>query len=463
MDLVEDVVVIVPGIQGSQLWKGDRQIWGLSASAMWRALSTLGGTIKALELPPTIGDDDAPDGIEARGIMPDLLHGLPGFGPLIRGYSGLTDWLKSTFGLREPTPTNPGNLLEFGYDWRLSNRASARRLKMHAEHEWKRWRDDGHPGARLVLLCHSMGGLVARYYLDVLGGAEITRSLVTFGSPHRGAADAVLRLVNGVKVGKGPLKIDVSALGRSLPSTYQLLPTYRCVNTTKGRQTLGDARLPWLDPDRVADAARFHEEIGDVTDATPYLFRMVVGTRQPTWTTVDRVGDRVVGRRTIDGNDERGDGTVPRFASIPLGVAPTDLRQLSSAQTHGWVHLHRSALDDLHGILTARELVYMEGPDARRALEVQPAVAAPEFVSLGAPIPVEVTSASDELLLWAAIFDADGHEVQRVIMHNLGDGCYSATVSAPNDGIHVITIAGRPGSGIDPVSTPITIADVEEV
>ncbi len=44
-----------------------------------------------------------------------------------------------------------------------------------------------HDGASKVdLVCHSAGGLVARYYLMYLGGSSKVATLVTMGSPHQG-------------------------------------------------------------------------------------------------------------------------------------------------------------------------------------------------------------------------------------------------------------------------------------
>jgi triacylglycerol esterase/lipase EstA (alpha/beta hydrolase family) len=39
---------------------------------------------------------------------------------------------------------------------------------------------------KVTLLCHSMGGLVARAYLRRFGGARV-RAVVTIGTPHRGS------------------------------------------------------------------------------------------------------------------------------------------------------------------------------------------------------------------------------------------------------------------------------------
>jgi triacylglycerol lipase len=48
------------------------------------------------------------------------------------------------------------------------------------------------PGERFSLIGHSMGGLIARYYLQRLGGLARVRRFVSLSSPHRGTALARL-------------------------------------------------------------------------------------------------------------------------------------------------------------------------------------------------------------------------------------------------------------------------------
>ena len=85
-----------------------------------------------------------------------------------------------------------GNLLPIAYDWRLSNRYTAQWIKPTVESALERWRAQGtaYADAQLVFVCHSMGGLVARWYIEKCGGVEITRKLITLGTPYRGAAKA---------------------------------------------------------------------------------------------------------------------------------------------------------------------------------------------------------------------------------------------------------------------------------
>ena len=59
-----DLVVVLPGIMGSTLLDRDgRQVWGTSAGALLRAVVSLAGTVKALQLPRDVGDGPAPDGV----------------------------------------------------------------------------------------------------------------------------------------------------------------------------------------------------------------------------------------------------------------------------------------------------------------------------------------------------------------------------------------------------------------
>jgi triacylglycerol esterase/lipase EstA (alpha/beta hydrolase family) len=63
-----------------------------------------------------------------------------------------------------------------------------------------------------------MGGLVARYYLEVLEGWRDCRALITFGTPYRGSANALNYLANGYK----KLFLDLTEVMRSFSSIYQL-------------------------------------------------------------------------------------------------------------------------------------------------------------------------------------------------------------------------------------------------
>ena len=52
--------------------------------------------------------------------------------------------------------------------------------------ELKRLIDDQVKGGRIDLICHSLGGLVARFYLQQLGGSRRVDRLITLATPHHG-------------------------------------------------------------------------------------------------------------------------------------------------------------------------------------------------------------------------------------------------------------------------------------
>lgn len=161
---IHDLVVVLPGILGSTLARDGALVWAPSAGAVWRAIASFGASLKGLTLPPDLGDGHPGDGVEPLALMPDL-HLLPGVWTFHFGYGRLLAWLTSRFTLELPDPADPSrpaNLLPFAYDWRLSNRFNARRLKAAVEPALERWRASGGPRqeARLILIGHSMGGRI---------------------------------------------------------------------------------------------------------------------------------------------------------------------------------------------------------------------------------------------------------------------------------------------------------------
>ncbi|HET8625358.1 MAG TPA: hypothetical protein VFM14_17495, partial [Gemmatimonadales bacterium] len=188
---MRDIVVLLPGITGSVLKKNGKVVWGFSGGTIADTLLTRGGSLRdALALTGDSPDrEDLGDGIVADSLAPDL-HLIPGLWK-IDGYSRVADTILERFAVREGE-----NFFRFPYDWRRDNRAAAQRLA-HQSAEWLRRRRTTVPDAKLILVAHSMGGLVSRYFLEVLGGWRNTRALVTFGTPYRGAINALDTLANG--------------------------------------------------------------------------------------------------------------------------------------------------------------------------------------------------------------------------------------------------------------------------
>ena len=140
---------------------------------------------------------------------------------------------------------------------------------------WRRY--TGNPDAKTILLAHSMGGLVARYYLEALEGHRDARALITFGTPYRGAPQALEPLVNGMRKGW----LDLTSMIRSFTSVYQLLPIYQCIDTgTHWRRVteLGGPQKMDMSLPRVAHGALAPEQL----EALPEFFPGLVSARP--WT-----------------------------------------------------------------------------------------------------------------------------------------------------------------------------------
>jgi hypothetical protein len=261
----------------------------------------------------------------------------------------------------------------------------------------ERWREQpGMEDAKLILVCHSMGGLVARWFAECEGGAGHIRAIVTIGTPHRGSVKALGTLVNGLTPGLGPLRLSLTRFARSLPSLYQLLPQYDCMVTESGRCGVRDASCPNLSTAMLDDANAFHTSL-DV--APSYVLHKVVGIRQPTFTTAGVRGDEVELFEDIDGLTQGGDGTVARLAAEPVHTRGHEVHEV--ANQHGELQGDRSVLDLVDGILTREDLVWQSGAVEGFGVRMD------DVVPVGVPVPLQVTSLGDRRL-WVTVHDESG-------------------------------------------------------
>lgn len=462
------MVVVLPGILGSTLARDDQEAWAPSAGVVWQAIRSFGASIQSLTLPADLGDDHPGDGVEPLALMPDL-HILPGLWSANIGYSRLLDWLTQRFTLVPPDPKDPAkpaNLLPFAYDWRLSNRYNARRLRAVVEPALERWRAlaEANREARLIFICHSMGGLVARWYVEREGGAALTRKLITIGTPHRGAVAALQQLVNGVEKSVGPLRLDLTRFVRSLPSVHQLLPQYACLQTGAGLAPISAVALPGVNPALMADAVAFHAALdaapeGNAAAASAYALHPIVGTRQPTPTTARLVGERIETSEQIEGAREGGDGTVPRLSAAPKALNPDDPRLRYAPDQHLGLHSHQAVLDELEGVLTARPVIHrgLAGPEI--GVRTEP------LLLLGEPLVVwAAVAASNPLGLMAELLDEGGRVVERrkLRVEGSGQGCVFQPPRAGAWQVRVGAAGGSAGAMTTPVSAVSLVCPLEE-
>lgn len=410
---LRDIVIVLPGITGSVLQKDGQDVWAPSAQAVLGALRTLGGVIQSVRL---AGDDpeleDLGDGIRATRLVPDV-HLIPGL-VKIDGYSQTLRLIEDNFEVTRGSidDDHPANLFEFPYDWRRDNRFSARQLKRLIDRRLPQWREAaGASDAKVILIGHSMGGLVSRYYLEVLEGWRDCRALITFGTPFRGAPNAVNYVANGYK----QLFLDLTDVMRSFTSVYQLLPIYKAVEIDGAYHRVAETDgIPGIDRERAAQALAFHREIeAAVTEhrkSLEYLeqgYRIlpVVGTRQPTWQSAHVTEGRVTVDDTLPaGIDARlgdGDGTVPMLSAIPIELSQA-YQDTFIPERHASLQRNPNVLEDLRNRLVRMQIVGLDGirdiadvpgarPSAQAAERPALAIQLDDVYAPGEPVEISAT------------------------------------------------------------------------
>jgi pimeloyl-ACP methyl ester carboxylesterase len=359
---MKDMVVILPGILGSVLQKDDKDLWAVSGQAIWQILTKSGEAIRNLKLAQDDPEaENLGDGIRATSLIQDT-HLIPGFWK-IDGYTRTARLITDNFDVTPGDIYNDpddkaANFYQFPYDWRRDNRANARILKKLIDKRLKCWREkSGASDAKVILMAHSMGGLVSRYYLEVLEGWQDSRALFTFGTPYRGSLKAVNFLANGYK----QLFLDLTEVMRSLTSIYQLLPIYKVVNINGEYHRIAEVdNLPNVDKLKAQDALAFHREIEAAVEQhlkdERYLRSFatvpISGVQQPTLQSATLINGKLTASEDLpeilknrsDLGD--GDGTVPKVSAIPIERS-RELDNLFIAEQHGALQNQAQVLDNL--------------------------------------------------------------------------------------------------------------------
>ena len=452
---MRDVVVCIPGVIGSVLRKDGRDIWNISGGALISALTTLGRSIQDLKLEQDPVDvDDLGDGITAPEVIGDV-HLIPGFWK-IDGYTKMLRYIEETFDV-----TRGQNLFEFPYDWRRDNRVAARRLRRESRTWLNEWRaSSGADDAKLVLVGHSMGGLISRYFLECLDGWRDTRTLVTFGTPYRGSLNALDTLANGLKI----KFFDLSEIARSLTSIYQLLPTYPCYDSGNGDLAYVDeSDVPNLDRTKATAALDFHREIRAAVDAHledqayvdgRYGLGRIVGIKQPTQQSARRDGNRVELLRTIGGDDPGGDGTVPRPSATPLEYED-DQGAAFSAERHASLQNDDHVLLQLTGVLTGNTINWSQFKDAVPMIDVSLDVDDLYSASEAVVVRARPDREPNDPLVATAVDVETGEERAREPLAARDDGWHEGELGPLPEGVYRVTAFGA--GTVEPVTDLVTV------
>ena len=252
---------------------------------------------------------------------------------LITGYDGLLSGISKGLGLSPARVVTAGEelvdpdapVVAFPYDFRRSVEQIANDLDRVVRARAQ--------GRRVVLVAHSMGGLVAAWWWAFLSEGIDVHQIITLGTPFRGAAKALDVLVNGMRIGPFPATQAVSDMVRTWDSLFDLLPHYQVVDGTDKYQ------YPYELPSDITSAVTgfsgkalnayqknqcLHEALlNRVAESgrNPFTVYYSQGHATLGHASIDTHSDGLVvakgNPRAIPASWDGGDGTVPMFSMIP--------------------------------------------------------------------------------------------------------------------------------------------------
>jgi pimeloyl-ACP methyl ester carboxylesterase len=220
-------VIFIHGVMGSKLRDktSGEEIW---IGSLWRVLTSDYSDL-ALEIDPQTLEP-VPDNIEAFEVA-DAAVGQDFYGKIVRTLHDVGEYQLATAGQRVDKTRK--NYYVFYYDWRQDNVITARQL---ADFIDQIRMDYGDPDLKVDIVAHSMGGLIARYYIrygreDVLSGNEFpvnmyggerVRRVILLGTPNLGSIRILNLFITGIHFA-GTEKIHTETMA-TMPSLFQLFP-----------------------------------------------------------------------------------------------------------------------------------------------------------------------------------------------------------------------------------------------
>ena len=311
------LVVVIPGIGGSKLADA-------SGTIVYR--DGLGTLLSVVRDPSVLDPNNELRPVGLIGHCSVICW------QLMTGYDGLLNGISKGLGLPPDRVVTAGEelvdpdatVVAFPYDFRRSVE--------HIANDLDRVVRARAQGRRVVLVAHSMGGLVAAWWWAFMSEGIDVDQIITLGTPFRGAAKALDTLLNGMRIGPY-VPQAVTDTVRTWDSVFDLLPHYQVVDGND------KYRYPYELPSGITSAVagfsgkalNAYQKNQRLNDA---LVNKVAESGRNPFTVYYSQGHATLGHASIDAHSDGlvvakgnpraipaswdgGDGTVPMFSMIP--------------------------------------------------------------------------------------------------------------------------------------------------
>jgi len=118
-----------------------------------------------------------------------------------------------------------GGIIEFGYDWRQSNKVNAQLLNVQLQSIVL-----ANTNVEFIIIAHGMGGLVADWCINKVNTPNLNakiKKFITLGTPFQGSNDALGAILGvGEELGMNSAQIQKLANGEHVFAMGELLPNY---------------------------------------------------------------------------------------------------------------------------------------------------------------------------------------------------------------------------------------------
>jgi pimeloyl-ACP methyl ester carboxylesterase len=445
------LVVFVPGIGGSVLESPDKIV-------VWS--SSLGQIARVVAHPDRLANQRlrAIGLVKRQTFIPGLavIHGYQeGMEALGRAFESTIDW-------GHPDQEDlDARVVAFPYDFRLGIGEIADRLDAFINRRLTHRRWTGQRN-RVVIVSHSMGGLVARQWVSQ-GNWPVCRAVVTLGTPHRGAPKALEYLVNGPSPWI-PNRGELRELMRSWTSMYELIPRYRSVWDYRTRSAvypkdllIGSSFPGYSRHSRLAFELHTNIETSWKSNGWNSHTLAIIGRGHGTILGASWNGTALRSTKRPPSwlkkemtQDERGDGTVPELSALPIEQGAL-LQRHRYPLRHGEMasgpvllaHLERIFGDLSPATDDAR------GNELRLGLDLEEAYLQGEPFDVGARmIPLSQVPPAMDL---SYVVEHNGNQVRKGSLDH-DAGRWSAAVVGLPDGLYRLAVTAR-APGLIPISS----------